>query len=75
MFAFAMPDSMAVWARRNLLMSQELWPRNTHLFVEGFGDDGRVKIARGADLLLRVKAGAALDRVVPERGTTLVWLD
>ncbi len=66
LFAFAVPDTMAVWTRRNLLMSPELWPRNTHLFVEGFGDDGRVKIARGADWVLRVKADAALERVVPE---------
>jgi hypothetical protein len=58
-------EAMGVWARRNLLLSAEQWPRDTHLLVEGF-EQGRVKIARGADWLLSVKADAAPGREVPE---------
>jgi hypothetical protein len=65
-FALAAPDAMGVWARRNLLFSEELWPRLTHLLVEGFGEDGRIKIARGADWTLEVKADASLGREIPE---------
>jgi hypothetical protein len=38
----------------------------THLVVEGFGASGRIKIARGADWTLTVKAEAALGREIPE---------
>ncbi len=64
--AIAEPTALGTWARRSLLLSQELWPRRTHLAVEGFGDDGRVKIARGGDWNLVVTADAALGREIPE---------
>src|SRR5262249_35823254 len=41
-------------------------PRRTRLAVEGLTDQGRVKIARGSDWHLVVKADAAADRVIPE---------
>ncbi len=66
LFVAAAPNSAAVWARRNLLLSSELWPRATHLYVRGLDDDGHVKIARGADWTLAVEADAAPKRVVPE---------
>ena len=44
------PEALGVWARRNLLLSDELWPRTTHLLVEGFDAAGHVKIARGSRL-------------------------
>ncbi len=65
-FAVAAPEAMGVWTRRNLLFSRELWPRQTHLHVEGFGANGRVKMARGADWSLAVRADAAPDRLIPE---------
>jgi len=65
-FAVAAPDALATWARRSLLLSNELWPRYTSLSVEGFGEGGRVKIARGGDWNLVVKADAALGREIPE---------
>ncbi len=65
-FAVASPEAMGVWTRRNLLFSRELWPRKTHLHVDGFGADGRMKIARGADWTLAVRAEAAADREIPE---------
>jgi hypothetical protein len=65
-FLMAAPAAAGVWARRSLLMSNELWPRWTHLSVEGFDASRRVKIARGSDWDLVVNADAALDREVPE---------
>lgn len=46
-FALQSPQALGVWARRNLLFSQELWPRNTRLSIDGF-NGGVVKVARGA---------------------------
>jgi len=65
-FVIAFPSAAGVWARRSLLMSQELWPRRTHLLVQGMDDKGAVKIARGADWQLTVQAEAALGREIPE---------
>jgi hypothetical protein len=65
-FAVAAPSAIEVWARRVLLLSDELWPRRTHLAVDGFDPNGRVKIARGADWDLVVKADAAPGREIPE---------
>ncbi len=45
----ARPNIFHVWTRRAILLSDEIWPRKTRLTVEGF-DDGRAKVARGADL-------------------------
>ncbi|MEX2112753.1 MAG: hypothetical protein WD845_06175 [Pirellulales bacterium] len=65
-FAVAAPEAMGVWTRRNLLFSRELWPRQTHLHVDGFGADGHMKMARGADWTLAVRAEAAAGREIPE---------
>jgi hypothetical protein len=63
MFAVAAPEALALWSRRSFLLSSELWPRSTHLAIEGF-DNGRVKVARGSDLQLTVKADASME--IPE---------
>lgn len=65
-FALAAFDAMSVWARRSLLFSDELWPRKTHLAIDGFDASGHIKIARGSDWPLVVKADAALGRAIPE---------
>ncbi len=57
-FVLLAPNSLGVWARRSLLLSEELWPRQTRLGIEGF-DDGVCKVARGADL--EIVATADLD--------------
>lgn len=54
-FAAMYPGLAAVWARRTILLSDTLWPRNCALEVEGF-PGGVAKVARGADLELVVKA-------------------
>ena len=43
-------------------MSNDLWPRNTHLEVVGF-DDGVRKVARGADLEVVVRADTDMPQV------------
>ena len=48
-FCAARPDEFGVWTRRAMFLSDETWPRKTRLLPEGF-EDGRVKVARGADL-------------------------
>jgi len=63
-FIQASPDLAAVWARRALLLSDELWPRNCRLAIEGF-DGGVAKVARGADLDIVAKADTSMP-VVPD---------
>jgi hypothetical protein len=65
-FGVFAPQAVAVWARRSLLLSDELWPRTTRLTVEGFDQLGNIKIARGSDWQLAVKADAAVGRNIPE---------
>jgi len=57
------PAALGVWARRNLLLGDELWPRRTRLVIEGF-DDGSAKVARGADFDVVVKADLSMP-IVP----------
>jgi len=56
MYVGVEPRGFGVWARRCLALSDRPWPRFTRLAVEGFGDDGTVKVARGRPFELRVKA-------------------
>jgi len=59
-------QAFGIWARRSLMLSEELWPRKTHLTAEGFARGSKVKVARGADYTLIVGADARPGRVVPE---------
>lgn len=54
-FAIAANGSFSVWFRRTVLLSDELWPRQTILSVEGFSD-GVAKVARGANFTLIARA-------------------
>ena len=64
---------LPVWFSRVICLSSDLWPRQARIWVDGFPEDannpiGRIKIARGDDLDLRVWADA--DRpLVPKRVT------
>ncbi len=55
-FAAVQPSVFGIWMQRSLALSTELWPRYTRLVVDGFDEDGRVKIARGSEFELRAKA-------------------
>jgi hypothetical protein len=56
------PRAFGIWARRTFAFSSELWPRRVELFVDGF-DSRRIKVARGDDVKLIVKARA--DKEIP----------
>jgi hypothetical protein len=61
-FSLVCSESFAVWARRTLAFSPELWPRSTKLAVEGFSDGAR-KVARGADVELIATADMRMPQV------------
>ncbi|MBX3412087.1 MAG: hypothetical protein KF708_05160 [Pirellulales bacterium] len=61
-FALLAAGELGVFARRTVLLSDELWPRRTHLEIDGF-PGGMVKVARGGDLDIVVKADTKM--VVP----------
>lgn len=61
-FAAHWPQAFAVWVRRDLLLSHELWPRKTRLIVEGFPGNA-VKVARGSDLTVIAKADLRMPSV------------
>ncbi len=61
-FAFLANDAFALWARRTLTLSDETWPRSTHLAVEGF-DSGVRKVARGSDVEVIAKADTRMPQV------------
>ena len=65
----AMPGTMALWAQRNLLLSQDNWPQDTYLTVTGLNEDGTLIVPRGDDMELRVEADPA--GVIPE----VVYID
>ena len=56
LYATMEPAGFGVWARRSLALSPELWPRYSRLLVEGFDAQGQVKVARGGEFELLVKA-------------------
>ena len=55
LFRSLAPEGFAVWMRRAVLMSDELWPRRTILTVDGF-PGGVARVARGADFTIVAKA-------------------
>lgn len=62
--AVALPGATKTWSRRNLLFSNEPWPRRTKLIVDGF-EGGAVKVARGADFDMAARADLRMP-MVPE---------
>jgi len=54
-FGVCWPEALRIWAKRSVLLADELWPRKTKLLVEGF-PNGTAKVARGADLTVIAKA-------------------
>lgn len=64
---------LPVWYSRVICLSSDLWPRQARIWVDGFPKDannpiGRIKIARGDDLDLRVWADANRP-LIPKRVT------
>jgi hypothetical protein len=66
-FAYANPALAKLWRERNLLLSDDLWPRQTHLSIDGFDTHGRAIVAIGADFPLTVSADTTRDdALVPD---------
>lgn len=56
------PGVFAVWLRRAVFMSNELWPRRTVLAVEGF-PGGVARVAKGGDFTVIAKADTTAELV------------
>ena len=56
-------DSLVLWAKRNLFMSGEDWPRATQLAFAMDTENGVIRIAEGNDVTVEVRAGG----VIPEQ--------
>jgi hypothetical protein len=54
-FGALLPGPFHTWLHRNLMLSNELWPRRTRLVVDGF-PKGSIKVARGDDVVVIAKA-------------------
>ena len=64
--AVAAPDVFRFGVKRLAALTDEPWPRNTRLRIEGFDNDAREKVvARGTDLEILVQAETTLPLVVP----------
>jgi hypothetical protein len=66
-FAITCESAFDTWVDRAVHMSDDLWPRETRILVEGFDESGVRKIAKGSDFQLVVKADTTM--VVPETVT------
>ena len=69
MFTLFSTDAFGTWFNRTILLTDDQWPRDAEIFVDGFTLDkvtGRriVKVARGSDLKLHARANNR--RLIPE---------
>lgn len=65
--AVAAPGVFAFGVRRLATITNEPWPRSTHLRIEGFDNEARERVvARGTDLEILVQAETAPPLVVPQ---------
>lgn len=61
-FGIIVPQGISTWARRSLAFSKELWPRMSHLDIDGF-PSGIRKVARGSDVDIVVRADTNMPRI------------
>jgi len=68
LLAVMAPDVLDLWAQRNFLLTNAMWPHKIRLEAVGF-TDGVVKVAKGASFDLRVQAfkGDTEIPVVPDK--------
>ncbi len=65
--AVAAPGVFAFGVRRLATITNEPWPRSTHLRIEGFDNEARERVvARGTDLEILVQAETTPPLVVPQ---------
>ncbi len=76
-FAYFVPEAFGVWFDRSVNMSDKLWPRHTHLEIDGF-KDGVVKVGKGGEFQVIAKAETPwqdLERVVPDAAQVRYYTD
>ena len=73
LLAVMAPAVLNLWAERNLLLANAMWPRKIRLEAVGF-TDGVAKVAAGANFDLRVQAfrGDTEIPVIPERSRSAI---
>ena len=59
-------EAFGIGASRLLLMSDDPWPRRAHIELVGFDEAGERKVAKGTDLIVRVRAEASRQFPPPE---------
>jgi hypothetical protein len=65
--AVAAPETLQFGLRRLAAMTDDPWPRKTHLRIDGFDNQNREQVvARGMDFEIHVQADAAPGLVVPQ---------
>ena len=65
--AVAAPEAFQFGVKRLATLTNEPWPRNTYLQIEGFDNERRERVvARGTDLEILVQAKTAPPLVVPQ---------
>lgn len=65
-------DTLGVGVSRLLLLSEEPWPRYTRIELVDFDEAGQRKVAKGTDLVIRVRADANR-RVPPPTLCTILY--
>ncbi len=74
LFALLSRQAFGIWSSRWLLLSDDPWPRRAHIELLGFVD-GKLKVAEGSDVVLRVRAEADRPTPPPELCTIYYELD
>lgn len=64
-----MPGLMGTWFARNWLLHDVAWPQRTHIWPDGFGADGRRRMARG-DI---VEITASVAGLIPDSAVLSWW--
>lgn len=62
-FCIAFHESTRIWFYRNILLSDIQWPRLSRISVEGFDENGYVRVARGDSFPLLIKADTKAPQV------------
>jgi hypothetical protein len=77
-FGYRFTDVSAIWAERNLLLQNTLWPRRAYLEILDFPESGELRIGRDAPsprIRVRALKWVIADRRAPDGWRALTWAD
>ncbi len=60
---YAFSETTQIWFSRNILLSEQQWPRLSRISVEGFDENGIAKVARGDSFPLLIQADTTAPQV------------